>query len=262
MKRLLFLLIATCASANDTALHDGNDGPAPIGGWRGPESVISMVREDLKIAIGREKTDVRATFVFRNSKTDAPARQTVGFPDSAAMAAEESLPGDFSGPIENLQTFVDGKKRNSRKLRGWVIDRGGFDEPAQAGEKGASERIWHAIDVEFPVGKEVVIERRYRVPNGGSVAMTPVNFFEYTTATGGVWQGTIGEMIADITLKDGLTVNGLLWSSNPEGDAMSPPRHDWRLLSSTQMRLVWKDFEPRTQPDRREFRIVWAMKRE
>lgn len=263
MKRLLFLLLATCASANDTAIHDGNDGPAPIGGWRGPESVIRMVREDLQITVGRKKTEVRATFVFRNTKTDAPARQTVGFPDRTAMVAEGSFMEDLSGPIENLQTFVDGKKRNSRNLRGWMREREGFDEPAQPGEKGAFERIWHAIDVEFPVGKEVVIERRYRVPHGGSVGTIPVCFFfEYTTATGGVWKGTIGEMIANVTLKDGLIVDSLLWDNSEESFGTSPPRQHWRILSPTEMRLVWKDFEPRTQPNRREFRIVWATKEE
>jgi hypothetical protein len=258
MKRLAFLLFASCALANDTALHDGNDGPAPIGGRRGPESVIRMVREDLEINFGREKTAVRATFVFLNTKPDSPAHQTVGFPDRTAMATEGTFEGDFSGPIENLITLVDGRERKSHKLRGWVVERDGFDEPAKPGEKGAFERIWHAIDVEFPVGKEVVIERRYRVRNGSSVAADPEVFFEYTTATGGVWKGTIGQMIADITLGDGLTIDDLLWKGS-RGAGVSPARENWRLESPGRMQLTWKDFEPRTESDHRGFRIARPM---
>lgn len=255
MKRFAFLFIASCALANDTAIHDGGDGPAPIGDRRGPESVIRMVREHLDISFGKEETAVRATFVFLNTKPDAPARQTVGFPDGTAMAAAGSYNGaDFTGPIKNLVTLVDGRERESRQLRGWVNHRDGIDEPAPPGVKGEFERIWHAIDVEFPVGKEVVIERRYRVPNGNSVAAAPEVFFEYTTATGGVWKGTIGEMIADVTLKDGLTVDGLLWN-RASGPGVSPAREHWRIQAPTKMQLIWKDFEPRTEPNHRSFRI-------
>jgi hypothetical protein len=255
---LLLCLFASCAFANDTALHDGNDGPAPIGGKRGSESVIRMVREHLDITVGRDKTEVRAKFVFSNTRDDATARQTVGFPDRTAMAAEGTFTSDFSGPIERLRTFVNGKERKSRRLRGWMHERDGFDEPARPGEKGAFERVWHAIDVEFPVGKEVTIERRYRVPNGGSVANPAQHFFEYTTATGGVWKGNIGELVADVTMADGLSVEKLLW----EPDGMAPGRKHWQVLSPKKLRLVWKNFEPRTQKNRREFRVAWPMRSE
>ena len=255
MKRFLFLFVASCALANDTAIHDGADGPTPIGDRRGPESVVRMVREHLDISFGKEETVVRATFVFLNTKRDAPARQTVGFPDLTAMAAKEVYDGaDFTGPIKDLVTLVNGRERQTRQLRGRVNHRDGIDEPAPPGEKGEFERIWHAIDVEFPVGQEVVIERRYRVANGSSVAAAPEGFFQYSTATGGVWQGTIGEMVADVTLKDGLTVNGLLWDS-AHGAGVSPSRRHWRIQSPTKMQLVWKNFEPRTESNRRSFRI-------
>ncbi len=249
---LLCLLLAVSAHANDTAVHDGNEGPAPIGGKSGPESVIRMVRERLEIVIRRDSTEVIATFVFRNTKQSEVAKQTVGFPDRTAMMEGGEFAQDFSGPIEDLKTFVNGKERQSRKLRRWMIERDGFDEPAEPGAKGSFERIWHAIDVEFPVGMDVVIERRYRVPNGSSVAFTPQRFFEYSTATGGVWKGTIGEMVAEVTLQDGLTENALLWSA----DGVSPPRKEWEILSPTHLRLVWKEFEPRTEANRRGFRIA------
>ena len=255
MKRFLFLFIASCALANDTAIHDGSDGPTPIGDRRGPESVVRMVREHLDISFGKKETAVRATFVFLNTKRAAPARQTVGFPDITAMAASASYDGaDFTGPIKDLVTLVNGRERQTRQLLGRVNHRDGIDEPAPPGEKGEFERIWHAIDVEFPVGQEVVIERRYRVSNGSSVAAAPEIFFQYSTATGGVWQGTIGEMIADVTLKEGLTVDGLLWES-AHGAGVSPSRKHWRIQSPTKMQLVWKNFEPRTESNRRSFRI-------
>ena len=258
MKRLAFLFIASCAFANDTALQDGRDGPAPLGDRRGAESVIRMVREHLDITFGIKKTKVHATFVFLNTKPDAPARQTVGFPDRAAMAKLADFDGDLSGPIENLVTLVNGKEQKSRPLRGWVKETNGIDEPAKAGEKGAFECIWYAIDVVFPVGKEVIIERLYQVPNGSSVASNPEVTFDYTTATGGVWRGTIGEMIADVTLADGLTVDALLWHGSL-GAGMSPRREQWHIQSPTRIQLVWKDFEPRTEPDHRGFKISRPM---
>ena len=258
MKRVAFLFLASCAFANDTAIQDGGDGPAPLGGHAGTESVIRMVREHLAISFGSKKTTVHATFVFLNTKRDAPARQTVGFPDRTAMAKLPDSEIDLSGPIENLVTLVDGKEQKSRQLRAWVRERDGADEPAKAGEKGAFERIWHAIDVVFPVGKEVVIERLYQVPNGSSVASDPEVTFDYSTATGGVWQGTIGEMIAEVTLGDGLTVDSLLWNGSL-GAGMSPKRDQWHIQSPTKMQLVWKDFEPRTEPNHRGFKIARPM---
>ena len=259
MKRLALLFIASCAFANDTAVQDGRDGPAPLGDHRGTESVIRMVREHLGISFGSKKTKVHATFVFLNTKRDAPARQTVGFPDHTAMAKLPDADGDLSGPIENLVTLVDGKEQTSRQLRAWVRESNGIEERANPREKGAFERIWHAIDVIFPVGKEVVIERLYQVPNGSSVASDPEVTFHYSTATGGVWQGTIGEMIADVTLADGLTVDALLWNGSL-GAGMSPKREQWHVQSPTRMQLVWKDFEPGTEPNHRGFKIARPMK--
>ena len=107
--------------------------------------------------------------------------------------------------------------------------------------------------------KEVVIERLYQVSNGSSVASDPEVTFNYTTATGGVWHGTIGEMIADVTLADGLTVDTLLWNGSL-GAGMSPKREEWHIQSPTRMQLVWKDFEPRTEPNHRGFTIARPMK--
>ena len=92
MKRFAFLFIASCALANDTAIHDGGHGPAPIGDRRGPESVIRMVREHLDISFGAEgDRGARDVCLSQYEDRDAPARQTVGFPDLTAMSADRFL---------------------------------------------------------------------------------------------------------------------------------------------------------------------------
>ena len=37
--------------------------------------------------------------------------------------------------------------------------------------------------------------------------------------------------------------------------ATAPERIGWEIVDDTHLRLIWKDFEPRTQKDRRGFRL-------
>ena len=91
-----------------------------------------------------------------------------------------------------------------------------------------------------------------------------INLFYYTTATGGVWQGTIGSLVTDVTPKDGWTVSNLAWrgeklpriQSFPTSTLTKPDRQDWEILSPTHLRFTWKNFEPRTEKNRRGFEIV------
>ena len=115
---------------------------------------------------------------------------------------------------------------------------------------------WHTAWVTFPPGQPVTVERRYRVANGGSVYN--VSTFQYITATGAGWRGTIGRLDADVTL-EGRTVRDLAWK--PMANATSPKdqpwcvpnRSEWKILSPTHLHLTWKDFEPRTDVAREEF---------
>ena len=77
--------------------------------------------------------------------------------------------------------------------------------------------------------------------------------------------GAIGRLQADITLRDGLKVGGLVWPGakmaggrlvgDEEKFATHPARDAWQVLDETHVRLVWNDFEPRTQKDRRGFSL-------
>jgi len=272
---IAFLTVTVPLSANDTALNEGAYGPAPVGGLHGPESVIRMQSEKLHIVFGKKWTEVDAKFVFRNTKKNSPAVQIVGFPDIGAaqvearrrdpkgekiFAVEQETP--LTGVLRDMHTFVNGVEQKSQLRYGWVKEVDGVDTPVEKPDQNTGLMAWHAMEVAFPPGKDVTIERRYRTHSGSQVY--GIHFFYYTTATGGVWQGTIGRLQADVTLKDGLKVDDLAWrggklpriQSGEGAMATTPNRKEWQVLSSTQLRLVWENFEPRTEKNRRGFYVV------
>ena len=234
-----------------------------------------MQSEALQISFGKKWTEVQAKFVFRNTKKKTPAVQIVGFPDIGAaqiearrrdpkgetvFAVEQETP--ISGVLHDMRTFVNGVEQKSKLRYGWVKEINGIDTPVEKPDLHTGLMAWHALEVSFPPGQDVTIERRYRTESGSQVY--GIHFFHYTTATGGVWQGTIGRLQADVTLKDGLKVDDLAWRGGPlpriqsyeTSTLTTPDRPHWQILSPTQMRLVWKNFEPRTEKDRRGFEIV------
>ena len=97
-------------------------------------------------------------------------------------------------------------------------------------------------------------------------AVLGVAFFWYTTHTGAVWQGTIGRMQADVTLLDGLTADQLVWPGQKvrgeklEGSlerfTSQPARPAWKVIDAKHLRLVWNDFEPRTEAAHRGFSLA------
>jgi hypothetical protein len=121
------------------------------------------------------------------------------------------------------------------------------------------EMAWYTVPVTFPPDRDVAIERRYRVPNGSQVY--DVVIFGYSTATGGVWKDAIEQMVVNVHLRDGLNVDGLEWQEGRSDAQMlqsycSPDRREWQIKSRTELRLVWRHFEPRTEEIRREFRLA------
>jgi len=121
---------------------------------------------------------------------------------------------------------------------------------------------WYTLEVKFPVGRDVVVERFYTVENGWT--MPSVRYFHYTTETGGAWKGTIGRLQADVTLRDGLTASRLVWPGTSISDSKfekgrpgttEPERAAWQVRDARHLRLVWKEFEPRTEPEHRGFTI-------
>lgn len=257
---LVALVVGTPAYADDTALNDGAYGPEPVGGGiTGHESVIRMASEHLDLRMGTKTDSVVARFVFRNTLAGQTARQLVGFPDTAAAGDEAGRrstkahsvfaweDGNAAGPLRGMQTFIDGKPVVSTLRYGYVKNddsAGGYGWRPGTPKDGAL-MAWHAVWVDFPAGKDVVIERRYYTAVGSNVLGQ--HLMDYVVATGGIWHGTIGELVADVTLADGLTVRDLAWGLKlEEGRTTYPPRNEWQVVSPTHLRLHWHDFEPRT----------------
>jgi hypothetical protein len=248
-------LMALSALADDTELNEGQFGPEPIGGGIvGVESVVRMESEHLDLAIGKQFASVVARFVFRNSLA-VPAKQLVGFPDVGAAQVEAdkhlntrggvaAYMGPISGPLLDVHTRVGAVEVASPVRFGYVVsDKTGFGWVASTPAKGAL-MAWHAMWVTFPPGKPLVIERRYHTAIGNNVLGQ--HLFDYVVATGGAWKGTIGELVADVTLLDGLTSKDLSWGEVPYARKTEPARKEWQTLTPTHLRLTWRDFEPRT----------------
>ena len=251
-------------------MNEGAYGPEPRGGTAGTESVIRMESERITVKFGRKTSEVTARFVFRSYKPKEPARQLVGFPDYGAALkegerrdpkGEASWHGDLNvtGPLEEMRTFVDGKEVESKLDYGFVAMT--EDEGWKAGTpEDGTLMAWHTMWADFPPDKDVVVERRYKVNNGEMVG--GIEMFEYITATGASWRGTIGQMDVDITL-DGWTADDIAWETGGKkkqifdgGPYTSPGKKDWKILSPTHLQFAWKDFEPRTDKNRRSFHLV------
>lgn len=274
----LTLGVAGSAIANDTAMHPGAYGPEPVGGGiTGKESAIRMVKEHLVIRYGRQATTVSVTFTFRNTLKTATAKQLIGFPDIAAAKNEgarraQANPNDFetsyyesdiTGPMENVSTRVNGHVVPSKLQYGFISRPSKAEEWKASSPRNGQLMGWHVAWVSFPPGKDVTVERRYTVQNGGTVV--GVNFFEYLTHTGRIWNGKIGELVADVTLADGLTVKDLIFVGQPLPKGLTqvpkefmttPAQREWQVLSPTKLRLTWKDFEPALGGNRAGFQLA------
>lgn len=238
------------ALANDSALNDGAEGPEPIG-WRpGVESIVQMKAEHLDIHFGTEMTHVTARFTFLSHKKSGPARQKLGFP----IAARSETDGDISGPIENLVTRVNGKEVPSELVEGYfeaIVKPDGsifyqkHEAPApNPGDGLIRKHAWYVIEVDFPVGKEVVVEREYDCPTGGDTSLNA--FFIYETRTGGAWKGVIETLTAEVTFDDSVRTDLVAFH----------PRNGWNWSSDrSRATLTWENFEPRTEENRTYFEI-------
>lgn len=263
MKSILLFATTLTAACNDAALNPGGHGPATLGGFVGDESVIRMLSEKIDIRFSKKESEVHCRFVFRSGKVGGDAIQLVGFPD---MLERE----DHAGTIRRLETFVDGRKEESRKVRGWFAA-GPFGTPKCGLGKPPPETRpehvqpadFHVIEVRFPPDREVVVERRYVADNGGDVSGTIS--FDYSTHTGAVWRGTIGQADFHITL-DGLTVDDLAFEDGPQKNPPRsqwgwcvPNRAEWKLVSPTELTMTWKDFEPAVHRTRRGIKLAtWS----
>lgn len=264
----LLLMFACCpVLANDTAINSGAHGPAPLGEFASDESVIEMVSETIDIHFGKTQSTVTCRFTFRSTKTEGDARQTVGFPDV--------LTGDDAnvGAIRSLETSINGKSVEAKKQAGWFetteygIPRSGLGAPrADAPPESIQRADFYTVDVVFPAGKDVVIERRYVADNGADVMGTQT--LAYTTHTGAVWKDTIKRADFHVTL-DGWTVDDLAFE---DGQQRLPPRQqsmwsspnlkEWTVVSPTELTMTWKNFEPAVHKTRRGiFLATWSTRK-
>lgn len=247
---LLLLAFTTILSANDAAMNDGASGPEPVGWRSGQESIVQMKREALDIHFGTDTTHVLAKFTFLSHKEGGTAVQKLGFPNSS----RSQIDGDISGPIENLVTRVNGEKVESELVEGWfqqIVKPDGSifyerkEKPAPGEEFGLVRKYaWHVIEVEFPEGEEVVVEREYDCPSGLYSVMAA--FFIYETRTGGAWKNDIEELVANVTFDDSVRTDLVVFT----------PRQGWEWNGDrTAATLRWENFEPRTNDDRHYFEV-------
>lgn len=264
---ILLGLTSVPASANDTAINSGAHGPAPVGEFSGEESVIRMVAESIDIRFGKTQSVVSCRFTFRSSKTSGDARQTVGFPDM--LTGEDAN----TGSIRSLETFVDGRKVEAKKAAGWFetaeygIPRSGLGEPrADAPPEIIQRADFYTAEVVFPAGKDVVIERRYVADNGADVMGTQT--LSYTTHTGAIWKDAIGRADFHVTL-DGWTIDDLAFEDGPQRLAprqqsmwTSPNLKEWTVVSPTELKMTWENFEPAAHKTRRGiFLATWSVRK-
>ena len=232
--------------ANDAAMNDGSNGPEPLGWRSGQESIIQMKSEHLDIHFGVETTKVKVAFNFVSHKKSGPAKQKLGFPNASRSYQE----GDISGPIENLITRVNGKEVKSELVEGYyryTVNEDGSEEYTRI-EDSAEESdkyAWYVIEVEFPPGEEVVVEREYTCPSGGSTNWDA--FFIYETRTGGAWKGKIEKLTAEVTFDESVRTDLILLE----------PKDGWTWAEDrSQASLHWDAFEPRDEQDRQWISIT------
>jgi hypothetical protein len=265
MKKLMLLALISPVLANDTAINSGGHGPAPLGEFQGEESVIRMVSENIEIRMGKTESQVTCRFTFRSSKQEGEAKQTVGFPDLLDLESD-------TGTISKLETFVDGKQVEAKKVRGWFgtsewgTPKSGLgDPPSNIPKDEIQYADYYTVELSFPPDKDVIVERKYTADNGGD-AMGSTGF-SYTTHTGAVWKDTIGSAEFRVIL-DGWTVDDLAFEDGkqkvrPRDQSAwcSPNLAEWKVVSPTELKMTWKDFEPAVHRTRRGiFLATWSKK--
>jgi hypothetical protein len=236
--------------------------------------VIRMVEESIHIRIGKEQSEVTCRFTFRSGKKEGDAKQVVGFPDFIDKETD-------TGSIREMQTFIDGRKVEAKKQRGWFhaeewsTPKSGLGEPPpELPAESVTKADFYAVDVVFPAGKDVIIERRYVAYNGGNVVKNVT--FGYTTHTGAVWQGSVGKTDFRVTLDAGRwtldvgrwTLDDLAFEDGKQkrksreqyDPCYKPNLAEWKVVSPTELEMTWKDFEPAVHKTRRGFLLsTWSM---
>jgi hypothetical protein len=167
---LVLLLVPSVALANDSTFGGAPADLVPLA-----EQQVRMLSEDVVLTAQHDEWHVEARYEFQNlGKSDVKVQ--VGFPEFRCPSDEGGDCADVA--FRDLVTLVDGApvKHRQGKLtkHGWAEFLG---------------VVW-LFDVEFPVGRAIAINHRYRVASGGDVAGN--SYTSYVTRTGRSWAGTIG----------------------------------------------------------------------
>jgi hypothetical protein len=262
-KRLFLVFLGGClmgtpaAWADPAAMNNGAYGVDLLDISKGQESKVRLEKEALVFKCGKKTTEVDAKFWFKNTDPHSAVTQLSGFPDEA-LGTEDPLEGNVSGVLEKLKAFVDGKPVSPLVRYSyveWSKDNYWVPSDKEKGQKVA----WYTLPLVFPADGERMVEYRYRTKNG-FFEYNPPYYFQYILYTGATWNGTIGELTADVQLKDGLTVKDLFWSPFSEGikeqDTMLPDKEYWKILDGTHLRLSLHDFKPKAQRSLQQIRIL------
>jgi hypothetical protein len=162
------LLLASPSRANDSTFGGAGADLVPL-----VQQQVSMQSEDIVLTAEGYDWRVDATYVFLNAGPTAKVQ--VGFPEYRCEPDSDCTNVAFRG----LETTVDGVR---------VVHRQGKLDRAHPWENFLGV-VW-LFDVEFPMGKEVRVEHRYRLSSGGNVDGDL--FTSYVTRTGTGWAGPIG----------------------------------------------------------------------
>ncbi len=164
--------------------------------------------------------EVNAIFTMKNMGTAAES-MAVRFPAGAGN-------GWFGvAEIQDIAVKVDGRTVNLRSISG--EDPNGFEEAVP----------WVEFNVDFPAGKEVMIEVAYTLEATGEY---PYVWFEYIFSTGAGWKGTIGSADLIVTFPYEVDEIFLLPCIDNSYGCTRPGG----LIDGNTITWQFRDFEPET----------------
>lgn len=231
-------------------MNDGAYGMEPLDISKGKESKIRMEKEHLTFQCGKKYTQVTAVFHFKNTDPHSAVTQLWGYPDEALgmdPRDKEPLEQGVAGILEGLKTRVEGQPVSAPVRFGYVeMTEKGYWVPTN--RKNGKKIGWYTFPLVLPPGGEKTVEVSYKTKNG-YYEYEPPYYFKYILFTGATWKGTIGELVADVKLTDGLKVTDLYWPHFPEKilhfDIMTPGKENWKVIDDHDLQLVLSDFKPK-----------------
>lgn len=264
----------TCARANDTTLNLGVSPPQLLEEGEVP---VRMLSEHISIHFGQQRTQVEVEFTFRNL-ADYSVDCWAGFPDedllyryiseqlAAGVTEDELLAkyrvnealmyGETASGITNFSAWTRAPGAPAAKtalpyqvLRIESLASMTLPEAFPAGEwnsaPAGSLLLCRAFQLHLDPEQELVVGHSYESDSGSNVESQAL--FQYQLVTGRNWQGTIGEAVIDVFLKDDVAQKGLFFGTAANEDyapVTRPGTAELKPVAPGHYRAVWRDFEP------------------